>query len=128
MRNKEKFHDQIFAIACSGSAVAVLKGEPKACRGINCKECDFHLRGCVKLVKEWCDAECAEQPVDWSKVAIDTKIFVSIFNDEQWRPRHFAGRTKDGEVGAWRDGKTSFSDDEKEICYWPFAKLAEDEC
>lgn len=38
--------------------------------------------------------------VDWSKVEVDTPIFVRMSNEEVWKCRYFA-MYKDGEVYAW---------------------------
>ena len=44
--------------------------------------------------------------VDWSKVAIDTAIWVRETDSGEWLPRHFAGM-RHGYVQAWDDGLTS---------------------
>lgn len=46
--------------------------------------------------------------VDWSKVEVDTPIFVRNSIAEAWKCRYFA-EYKDGKVYTWRDGKTSWS-------------------
>lgn len=46
--------------------------------------------------------------VDWSKVEVDTPIFVRNSITETWKCRYFA-EYKDGKVYTWRDGKTSWS-------------------
>lgn len=46
--------------------------------------------------------------VDWSKVEVDTPIFVRNSIEEVWKCRYFA-EYKDGKVYTWRDGKTSWS-------------------
>ena len=60
--------------------------------------------------------------VDWSKVAVDTPIFVRSSIEEDWSRRHFA-KYKDGKVCAWSYGKTSWS--EETFSAWKYAKLAE---
>ena len=62
--------------------------------------------------------------VDWSKVAVDTPILVSL-NDKSWFCRYFAG-FKNGIVYTWSGGATSWSVRGRE-CQdaWGFAKLAE---
>lgn len=67
--------------------------------------------------------EYQESPVDWSKVALDTKVLVS--NDgEKWFKRYFAKR-KDGKYYTWYQGATSWSTDRMET--WEYAKLAEED-
>lgn len=46
--------------------------------------------------------------VDWSKVEVDTPIFVRNSITETWKCRYFA-EYKYGKVYTWRDGKTSWS-------------------
>ena len=96
----------------------------------NCKDCDFfsNARPCNELRKEWAEAEYAEeeyaeQPeVDWSKIPIDTKIYVKNSENDDWKERHFSA-FKNGKVFAYLNGKTSFTSIVSEE--WRFAKLAE---
>lgn len=63
--------------------------------------------------------------VDWSKVEVDTPIFVRNSIAETWKCRYFA-EYKDGKVYTWRDGKTSWSNiisDRPVVC--GYAELAE---
>lgn len=62
--------------------------------------------------------------VDWSKVAVDTPILVSL-DDESWFCRYFAS-FNNGIVYTWSGGATSWSVRERE-CQdaWGYAKLAE---
>ena len=72
-----------------------------------------------------------EEVVDWSKVAVDTKILVSnCINGAgeviEWRKRYFA-KYENGIVYAWNDGKTSFTAELDGSCMdWEFAKLYEE--
>ena len=60
--------------------------------------------------------------IDWSKVQVDTKIYVRNNDMETLCLRHFA-KYEDGKVYAWRNGTTSFSGS---VCIeWEQAKLAE---
>lgn len=62
--------------------------------------------------------------VDWSKVAVDTPILVSL-DGELWLCRYFAD-FKDGIVYTWSNGTTSWSVRKREFKdAWSFAKLAE---
>ena len=65
-------------------------------------------------------------PVDWSKVPVDTKIYVKNLKNELWEKRHFSHCTPDGKVHAFRCGTTSFTAD-NETSRWEHAKLAEGE-
>lgn len=62
--------------------------------------------------------------VDWSKVAVDTPIFVRNIIAEVWKCRYFA-EYKDGKVYTWRDGKTSWSNvvSDRPVA-WGYAELA----
>mgnify|MGYP001741546527 FL=1 len=63
--------------------------------------------------------------VDWSKVEVDTPIFVRMSNEEVWKCRYFA-MYEDGEVYAWQLGRTSWSNVIKNPpIAWKYAKLAE---
>ena len=69
--------------------------------------------------------------IDWSKVAVDTKILVADFtgNDNEivWKKRHFA-KYENGKIYAWCDGLTSFSVDSDDLCTrWDFVKLYKEE-
>lgn len=64
--------------------------------------------------------------VDWSKVEVDTPIFVRMSNEEVWKCRYFA-MYEDGEVYAWQLGRTSWSNVKKNSpIAWKYAKLADE--
>lgn len=74
-----------------------------------------------ELIMNW------EPPVDWSKVEVDTPIYVRDKENVKWMPRYFA-RYKEGRVYAWSAGATSFTaDGNKDVTGWNFAKLADKE-
>lgn len=79
---------------------------------------------------EWTYAKLPEDEpkgkleVDWSKVPVDTKIWVKNSHNPIWIPRHFA-EYKHGKVYAWLQGKTSFTTSEEQS--WDCAKLAEEQ-
>lgn len=63
--------------------------------------------------------------VDWSKVAVDTPIFVKQYSLDDWNNRYFAYFDK-GKVYTWNKGKTSWSADNAcDVVDWVYAKLAE---
>lgn len=63
--------------------------------------------------------------VDWSKVEVDTPIFVRNSIEEVWKCRYFA-MYENGEVYAWQLGRTSWSNVIKNSTIaWKYAKLAE---
>lgn len=126
MKNREKFAEQIIDIAIQRHKIAVnlTSREPCACEKITCSKCLFG-ENCDVLLKEWAENEYEEQSVDWSKVAVDTPIYVRRSENEQWKKRHFA-KYEYGKVHTWCDGTTSWSSDADITTIWEFAKLAEE--
>ena len=63
-----------------------------------------------------------KDPVDWSKVPVDTKVLVS--NDgKEWYKRHLY-KYEDGKFLTWGNGKTSFTAISiKDVFDWDYAKL-----
>lgn len=100
------------------------------CAGVPCSRCVFNVaEGCCGLELE--NPEKAidlimdyEIPVDWTKVPVDTPIYVRDSEEESWYPRHFA-KFENEKVFAWKEGRTSFSaeNDLDEIIGWRLAKL-----
>ena len=125
MKNKEKYAKEILEIACSGSSLAFDKTTNKVvpCNGLRCSNCLFG-RNCDEAIKEWCESEYVEQPVDWSKVPVDTPILVRDEDEEKFKKRHFAKYANE-KVYAWNMGTTSWSADENCVTTWNCAKLAE---
>lgn len=63
--------------------------------------------------------------VDWSKVAVDTPIYVKEYKENAWEKRYFAF-LKNGRVHAWVGGATSWSSNGGVDTFsWNYAKLAE---
>jgi len=63
--------------------------------------------------------------VDWSKVAIDTPIWVRNSAEDPWKTTHFAG-AKDRQVRTFSCGATSHSTD-GHFVYWNYASLTKPE-
>lgn len=62
--------------------------------------------------------------VDWSKVVVDTPIFVRNKIEDVWKCRYFA-KYEDGKVYAWYGGRTSWSNIiSDEPVNWIYAELA----
>ena len=121
MTNAEKYREEIENYSSYKFCEDFVK--PKIlkvadCKGTDCIKCALH-----QLL--WLMDEYKEEPeVDWSKVAVDTPIFVKDRVDETWYKRHFA-KFENGKVYTWRDGKTSWSSACDDIS-WECAKLAEE--
>lgn len=78
------------------------------------------IESCEELSVE----EIKENDVDWSKVAVDTPILVSMQEGGVYYRRYFA-KFEDGVIHAWDNGTTSWS--ANGVCtYWAFAKLAKE--
>lgn len=61
MKNKEKYHDEIFKIACGGHVIAVVNGKPVNCENLDCRNCEFLNRNsCADARKTWCESEYIE--------------------------------------------------------------------
>lgn len=92
----------------------------------NITEEEFYKESCRKNILKWLLSEYKEPEVDWSKVKVDTPIYVRCSDDEKWVPRYFA-KFEDGRVYAWSDGTTSFTTPIAGAVDWEYAKLAESE-
>ena len=137
MKNREKFEKEILEIACFGGRLAKKDGKLCNCTAsdITCDECDFKCdKDCNVKIKEWCEQEYTGQPnVDWSKVPIDTPIFVRDDDEDRWTKRHFY-KYVNGRIRTFDGGKTSFTSnnfDDKDGMYaettcWLQGKLTEE--
>ena len=72
----------------------------------------------------WNYAKLAEPEVDWSKVKVDTAIYVKASKYGNWFKRYFA-EYKNGKIYTWGNGLTSH--DTSRMMEWKYAKLAESE-
>lgn len=62
--------------------------------------------------------------VDWSKVPVDTPIYVREHENNAWEKRHFAF-FKNGKVYSWLSGVTSWTAENMDYVFsWRYAKLA----
>lgn len=128
MLNIEYYKDELKEIIIRNIGIDSITGKPKMCDELFCLDCVFKDQDACspKKVEQWLQSEHVEQ-VDWSKVKVDTPILVRDSEKAAWERRYFAG-FKDGEVYAWNGGLTSWTaDDEKNVCIWKYAKLAESE-
>ena len=133
MTNREKYAEQILDIAVTGISIAVdKKGNFYKCSELECEDCIFSRveqddSYCGEKTKKWSEQEYVEPPVDWSKVPVDTKVYVRNHESEVWRPRYFA-KFEDGKIFTWTSGATSFSSENSDfITWWRKAKLAEED-
>lgn len=77
---------------------------------------------------KWADEKYQKHEVDWSKVPVDTKVWVRNIGDYEWFPRYFA-KYENEIVYTWRNGVTSFSIGNSNDLFtcWKYARLAEEE-
>ena len=131
MTNYEHYKEQIDKIVRMGRMVAVEEktGKVTSCNQITCLQCRFDscsAGNCDAAALAWADAEYIEpeeSEIDWSKVAVDTPILVSL-DGVEWEKRHFAEYIN-GHVRAWKDGRTSWVT--KSVSDWTYARLAKEE-
>lgn len=124
MTNYKKYKSEIEKFACLGISFGFNKKTKKfdACYNIDCEDCMFNdAESCIDDKIKWAYAEYTTPEVDWSKVAIDTPVMVSI-NEIDWFCRHFA-RYEGGLIYVWDDGRTSCTTDVTSA--WNYAKLLE---
>ena len=127
MTNEEFYKDELKEIIIRNIGIDAVTGNPKICAELFCLNCVFKDQNACspKKVEQWLQSEYVEQ-VDWSKVKVDTPIYVRCSDDEKWVPRYFA-KFEDGRVYAWSDGTTSFTTPIDSAVDWEYAKLAESE-
>lgn len=90
-------------------------------------ECDARCSRCRLLQAIWLNEEYEEPEVDWSKVAVDTPIFVRDSAVDNWKKRHFADYDN-GRVYTYKLGTTSWTaENQDDIICWNYAKLAKQE-
>ena len=127
MTNFERYRNEILEISKNGDRVAVDKCTKKvhSCNEVTCWNCVFYNgdASCAAPLMLWLYEEYQEPSVDWSKIAVDTKVLVSD-DGEEWHKRHFA-RYEEGIVYVWSYGGTSWTTGPMEV--WEYAKLAEED-
>ena len=126
MKNYEKYADEIREYKGDYFCNDFVKPnilESDCCDGVNCSRC--YMLQMLWLMEEYKEPEEPEEPkTDWSKVEVDTPIWVRDHSDSPWEKRHFA-EYLGGRVYAWDDGKTSWN--MSVATSWKYAELAETE-
>lgn len=125
MTNREKYLDEILAASPWGLFGDSLR--PCGLRGCNdCTLDDSTGSDCTVARLKWLRAKAdAEPKVDWSKVPVDTPVWVRDRESDPWRPRYFAG-VIGGLVHTWNGGSTSWSSDDG-TSDWAQAKLVKED-
>ena len=134
MLNIEKYRDELIKMGIIDTKkIAIRYGKLSLCC-FGCCGCDnLSKEDCGKQAEDWLFSEYEEPEIDWSKVKVDTPIYVrdcetdSNGDEKTWVPRHFA-KFENGTVYMWDDGGTSFTVKSEDSCSsWNYAKLAESE-
>ena len=125
MKNYEKYADEIKGY--NGDSICtdfiepyILKSINAKCINTSCPKC--HLYRTIWLLEEY--EEPKEPEIDWSKVKVDTAIYVKASKYGNWFKRHFA-EYKNGKIYTWGNGLTSH--DTSRMMEWKYAKLAKNE-
>ena len=126
MLNKEKYAKEILDIVCSGDNLGKQNGHLCPCSNIKCSDCDFNTTLCCpEEIQKWANSEYKEPEIDWSKVPVDTPIYVWDNNDNRTYKRHFAGYNKlNNMIIAFDNGGTSWSSGAT-TTRWIHAKIKE---
>ena len=88
------------------------------CKEVSCDKC--HMLQFIWLQEEY--EEPKEPEVDWSKVEVDTPIYVRDNRETPWMRRYFA-QYENGKIFVWIDGKASWTSEEYSVPY-VYGKLA----
>lgn len=122
MTNYEKNREKIEAITNLGISFAIEQttNDIVLCDDTVCGDCLFGP-DCDSAKFKWAYEDVPT--TDWSKVPVDTRIYVKSSPNYKDQPAYFA-KYEDGVVFAWQDGRTSFTT--KMIRGWEYAKLAEE--
>ena len=126
MLNKEKYAKEILDIVCQDDVnPAVIDNIPVNCLGTECHRCQFYDTYCVRAFVKWANSEYKEREIDWSKVPVDTPIYVWDDNDSKTYKRHFAGYNQvNNMIFAFDNGGTSWSNGAT-TTRWIHAKIKE---
>ena len=124
MTNGEKYEKEIVKIAKSKGKSICDDFINKIVLPSYGMKCDNMCIECRTLVDIWLSKEYKEPEVDWSKVKVDTPIWVKSSAGDVWLERHFA-KFEDETVYAWDGGRTSFT--AEECSGWEIAELADNE-
>ena len=129
MKNREKYKDILVDYALAGANPALTKDGIKPCEDTPCDECIWNgKQHCGKSRLKWLDKEDIPE-TDWSKVPVDTRIYVGRTLEEveaEAFPRYFAKYEGD-RVYTYVDGCSSWTaDGPEDVVDWEYAKLAED--
>ena len=137
MTNREHYREQIIDICAKGERPIIDADGLTGCSNHYCIGCsnwykpqgifvECFLCKAQENFTKWLEEEC-DPTVDWSKVLVDTPILVKDErSSDEWFERHFA-YYHDGEVYAWKNGRTSYTSQQDPPSVWQYAKLYKQE-
>lgn len=125
MTNLEKYKNEIINYKNSEGQFCIDFVEPKILNPSGRLCSDTGCAHCYLLTTIWLKEEYKEPDVDWSKVPVDTKVYVRDDSCTEWYKRYFA-KYENGLVYTWMYGQTSWISKEHETECWKYVKLAED--
>lgn len=127
MLNKEKYAKEIIDIACSVHSFGKHHGDLCACSSIDCFYCDFNTEvNCKEKISEWANSEYKEPEIDWTKVPVNTPVYVRNNSSNNWNKMHFCRFDPNNNLYyCYFNGNTSWSNEEISLCGWKQCKLAE---
>ena len=120
LKNREKYKNELVKVCKSGELMKFFNNYVVPTYDCGNYEV-INAEKVALLTALWLDEEYQEPEVDWSKVAVDTPILVSM-SGQDWSHRHFAEYC-DGIVCAFDGGATSWTSNVS--TGWEYAKLAE---
>lgn len=103
MTNYEKYKELVISCVLNENIceLAYEAYGDKSCAGRACTECR-------KFIEEWLNREYIK--IDWSKVEVDTPVFIEDEDEEGTICRHFSGY-RHGHVFVYANGQTSWTND-----------------
>lgn len=127
MTNKEKYEKEILDIFCETFMHPALTKEGLVkCDTAECADCLFRAIDCEDYFQQWLESEYKEPEIDWTKVPVDTKIYVRDSEDMGWLRRYFHSYSK-GKINAFEGGSTSWSATPNNYSTWDLADIADPE-
>lgn len=141
MKNREKYRDEIVEVLKednepNGKMCCFVKDNviPRFVSEEDMEVCAFggmNCHTCSKMFAFWLDEEYEEPPkpeVDWSKVPVDTLVWVRDDENDKWYLRYFKG-TEDSALYrfvTWESGATSITAYDS-VENWKYCELVEDD-
>ena len=101
---------------------------PINCDYAQCSECKLYCcHSCATEFAKWANSEYKEREIDWTKVPVDTPVYVRGNSSHNWNKRHFCRFDSDNNLYyCYFYGNISWSNEENmDLCGWEQCRLAE---